>query len=181
MENVKKCKNFLSTLIKLASSGKQSTETAANVKELVQNLLVRARTPAPALERSTWLLGRGGRGWRLQSGPLCPCPDTFAPGFLEPRSWTALPASPFPRQSLGVLATQERCEFTKEMAGVLRAFPLTPPRLLWRILNDTEAEGRVRSACGPAAGFAGPEFLSGFASTVPVLLPTAPPQSHSWT
>lgn len=43
MENVKKCKNFLSTLIKLASSGKQSTETAANVKELVQNLLVRGR------------------------------------------------------------------------------------------------------------------------------------------
>uniref|UniRef100_A0A8C5YVR0 TATA-box binding protein associated factor 4 n=1 Tax=Marmota marmota marmota TaxID=9994 RepID=A0A8C5YVR0_MARMA len=43
MENVKKCKNFLSTLIKLASSGKQSTETAANVKELVQNLLVRSR------------------------------------------------------------------------------------------------------------------------------------------
>lgn len=42
MENVKKCKSFLSTLIKLASSGKQSTETAANVKELVQNLLVRS-------------------------------------------------------------------------------------------------------------------------------------------
>ncbi|XP_037771530.1 transcription initiation factor TFIID subunit 4 isoform X2 [Chelonia mydas] len=39
MENVKKCKNFLSTLIKLASSGKQSSETTANVKELVQNLL----------------------------------------------------------------------------------------------------------------------------------------------
>ncbi|XP_009996925.1 PREDICTED: transcription initiation factor TFIID subunit 4 [Chaetura pelagica] len=39
MENVKKCRNFLSTLIKLASSGKQSSETAANVKELVQNLL----------------------------------------------------------------------------------------------------------------------------------------------
>uniref|UniRef100_A0AAY4E5B1 TAFH domain-containing protein n=1 Tax=Denticeps clupeoides TaxID=299321 RepID=A0AAY4E5B1_9TELE len=39
MENVKKCKNFLSTLIKLASSGKQSSETAANVKELVKKLL----------------------------------------------------------------------------------------------------------------------------------------------
>uniref|UniRef100_A0A1A7WRY3 TAF4 RNA polymerase II, TATA box binding protein (TBP)-associated factor, 135kDa n=4 Tax=Iconisemion striatum TaxID=60296 RepID=A0A1A7WRY3_9TELE len=38
LENVKKCKNFLSTLIKLAS-GKQSTETTANVKELVKNLL----------------------------------------------------------------------------------------------------------------------------------------------
>lgn len=40
MENVKKCKNFLSTLIKLASTGKQSTETAASVRELVKDLLV---------------------------------------------------------------------------------------------------------------------------------------------
>ncbi|KAM3872448.1 transcription initiation factor TFIID subunit 4-like [Diretmus argenteus] len=39
LENVKKCRNFLSTLIKLASSGKQSPETTANVKELVQHLL----------------------------------------------------------------------------------------------------------------------------------------------
>ncbi|XP_030633039.1 transcription initiation factor TFIID subunit 4 isoform X2 [Chanos chanos] len=39
MENVKKCKNFLSTLIKLACSGKQSSETAASVKELVKSLL----------------------------------------------------------------------------------------------------------------------------------------------
>ncbi|XP_022538488.2 transcription initiation factor TFIID subunit 4 [Astyanax mexicanus] len=39
MENVKKCKNFLSTLIKLATSAKQSSQTAANVKELVKNLL----------------------------------------------------------------------------------------------------------------------------------------------
>uniref|UniRef100_A0A1A7Y6Q1 TAF4 RNA polymerase II, TATA box binding protein (TBP)-associated factor, 135kDa n=1 Tax=Iconisemion striatum TaxID=60296 RepID=A0A1A7Y6Q1_9TELE len=39
LENVKKCKNFLSTLIKLASSGKRSTETAASVRELVKDLL----------------------------------------------------------------------------------------------------------------------------------------------
>uniref|UniRef100_A0A672J654 TATA-box binding protein associated factor 4 n=1 Tax=Salarias fasciatus TaxID=181472 RepID=A0A672J654_SALFA len=39
LENVKKCRNFLSTLIKLASSGKQSSETKANVKELVKSLL----------------------------------------------------------------------------------------------------------------------------------------------
>ncbi|XP_076851739.1 LOW QUALITY PROTEIN: transcription initiation factor TFIID subunit 4-like [Brachyhypopomus gauderio] len=39
MENVKKCRNFLSTLIKLATSAKQSSQTAANVKELVKNLL----------------------------------------------------------------------------------------------------------------------------------------------
>lgn len=40
MENVKKCKNFLSTLIKLATNAKQSSQTAATVKELVKNLLV---------------------------------------------------------------------------------------------------------------------------------------------
>ncbi|XP_074535311.1 transcription initiation factor TFIID subunit 4-like isoform X2 [Halichoeres trimaculatus] len=39
MENVKKCKNFLSTLIKLASTGKHSTETASSVRELVKDLL----------------------------------------------------------------------------------------------------------------------------------------------
>ncbi|KAG7519836.1 transcription initiation factor TFIID subunit 4 [Solea senegalensis] len=39
LENVKKCRNFLSTLIKLASNGKQTSETTASVKELVKNLL----------------------------------------------------------------------------------------------------------------------------------------------
>ncbi|XP_078254134.1 transcription initiation factor TFIID subunit 4-like isoform X2 [Rhinoraja longicauda] len=39
LENVKKCKNFLATLIKLASSGSQSTQMSSNVKILVQKLL----------------------------------------------------------------------------------------------------------------------------------------------
>ncbi|XP_062252417.1 transcription initiation factor TFIID subunit 4-like isoform X2 [Platichthys flesus] len=39
MENVNKCKSFLSTLIKLASNGKQSTQTAAIVRELTKDLL----------------------------------------------------------------------------------------------------------------------------------------------
>ncbi|XP_011474025.1 transcription initiation factor TFIID subunit 4 isoform X1 [Oryzias latipes] len=38
-ENVKKCKNFLATLIKLASHNSPSPETAKNVKALVQDLL----------------------------------------------------------------------------------------------------------------------------------------------
>eukprot|EP00058_Branchiostoma_floridae_P019624 XP_002605114.1 hypothetical protein BRAFLDRAFT_84215 [Branchiostoma floridae] len=38
-ENVKKCKNFLTTLVKLASSSNQPPEVVKNVKELVQNLL----------------------------------------------------------------------------------------------------------------------------------------------
>ncbi|XP_010082559.1 PREDICTED: transcription initiation factor TFIID subunit 4B, partial [Pterocles gutturalis] len=39
LENVKKCKNFLATLIKLASSGPQAPEMGQNVKNLVQDLL----------------------------------------------------------------------------------------------------------------------------------------------
>jgi len=39
-ENVKKCKNFLATLIKLASHNSPSPETSKNVKSLVQDLLV---------------------------------------------------------------------------------------------------------------------------------------------
>ncbi|XP_038224224.1 transcription initiation factor TFIID subunit 4-like isoform X2 [Dermochelys coriacea] len=38
-ENVKKCKNFLATLIKLASHNSPSPETSRNVKDLVQDLL----------------------------------------------------------------------------------------------------------------------------------------------
>ncbi|XP_067887217.1 transcription initiation factor TFIID subunit 4-like isoform X2 [Heterodontus francisci] len=39
LENVKKCKNFLATLIKLASSGSHSPQMSNNVKALVQKLL----------------------------------------------------------------------------------------------------------------------------------------------
>ncbi|NXH38946.1 TAF4B factor, partial [Dicaeum eximium] len=39
LENVKKCKNFLATLVKLASSGPQAPGMGQNVKNLVQNLL----------------------------------------------------------------------------------------------------------------------------------------------
>ncbi len=68
MENVKKCKSFLSTLIKLASTGKQSTETAASVRELVKDLLVSESYiqkthmyPSAAIHVSnlTWILNSG--------------------------------------------------------------------------------------------------------------------------
>lgn len=71
MENVKKCKNFLSTLIKLASSGKQSTETAANVKELVQHLLVRGAAGTPGLPARGFLPHARGPG-RAVARLKCP-------------------------------------------------------------------------------------------------------------
>lgn len=87
MENVKKCKNFLSTLIKLASSGKQSTETAANVKELVQHLLVRgaAGTPAHAPRAGLPPEARGLRGGVARV--KCARPPPRAPGHLRLLPW----------------------------------------------------------------------------------------------
>lgn len=40
LENVKKCKNFLITLMKLASSGTRLPDMAQNVRALVKGLLV---------------------------------------------------------------------------------------------------------------------------------------------
>lgn len=55
LENVKKCKNFLAMLIKLACSGSQSPEMGQNVKKLVGQLLVRQcdetlRAPGDSIE-----------------------------------------------------------------------------------------------------------------------------------
>ncbi|XP_032078804.1 transcription initiation factor TFIID subunit 4B [Thamnophis elegans] len=50
LENVKKCKNFLATLIKLASSGPQAPQMGQNVKHLVQRLLVKAHLQEAKIE-----------------------------------------------------------------------------------------------------------------------------------
>lgn len=47
MESVKKCKNFLVTLIKLASSDSRSANMANNVRGLVMRLLVRVTSSPP--------------------------------------------------------------------------------------------------------------------------------------
>lgn len=52
-ENVKKCKNFLATLIKLASHNSPSPETSKNVKALVQDLLVSTQNNIPDIELSS--------------------------------------------------------------------------------------------------------------------------------
>ncbi|XP_062400439.1 transcription initiation factor TFIID subunit 4 [Sardina pilchardus] len=108
MENVKKCKNFLSTLIKLACSGKQSTETAANVKDLVRKLLEGKIEPedftsrlyrelnsspqpylVPFLKRSLPALRQltpDSAAFILQSQGLTPSPVTATTAILGPNA-----------------------------------------------------------------------------------------------
>ncbi|XP_031423455.1 transcription initiation factor TFIID subunit 4-like [Clupea harengus] len=111
MENVKKCKNFLSTLIKLACSGKQSTETAANVKDLVRKLLEGKIEPedftgrlyrelnsspqpylVPFLKRSLPALRQltpDSAAFIQQSQGLTPSPATVTPAIAGPFPVTA--------------------------------------------------------------------------------------------
>lgn len=53
-ENVKKCKNFLATLIKLASHNSPSPDTSKNVKALVQDLLVSSSSSCSLLPDWTY-------------------------------------------------------------------------------------------------------------------------------
>ncbi|XP_073439798.1 transcription initiation factor TFIID subunit 4B-like isoform X2 [Dendrobates tinctorius] len=98
LDNVKKCKNFLATLIKLASSGPQSPTMGQNVKNLVKNLLDSKLEPeefttklykelksspqpylVPFLKKSLPSLRRlmpNSQEFILQCGPQNPPPET---------------------------------------------------------------------------------------------------------
>lgn len=62
-ENVKKCKNFLSTLIKLTSHNSPSPDASKNVKALVQDLLVSSDSAPSILSEHLW----------LQANSVCVC------------------------------------------------------------------------------------------------------------
>lgn len=74
-ENVKKCKNFLATLIKLASHNSPSPDTSKNVKALVQDLLVSPR-----------LLATISRSLTAELTCACLCVCVFRMQRLSPRS-----------------------------------------------------------------------------------------------
>ncbi|KAM8831079.1 transcription initiation factor TFIID subunit 4-like [Synchiropus picturatus] len=113
LENVKKCRKFLSTLIKLASGGKQSPETIANVKQLVKNLLESKLEPeefisslykelnsppqpylVPFLKRSLPALRQ-----------MTPDSEAFIHQSLMPLSSTQPPAATAPRPPLTTAAS----------------------------------------------------------------------------
>lgn len=55
LESVKKCKNFLVTLIKLASSDPRSANMANNVRGLVRSLLVRPSSVSLDNTKTTYI------------------------------------------------------------------------------------------------------------------------------
>ncbi|MBN3316645.1 TAF4 factor, partial [Atractosteus spatula] len=115
-ENVKKCKNFLATLIKLASHNSPSPETSRNVKALVQDLLASDAKIEP--EEFTN---------RLQS-ELKSSPQPYLVPFLK----KSLPAL---RQSLlnsqqSLMQTQQPLQQVKPAPGTPQAAAGTVPTIV---------------------------------------------------
>ncbi|KAM9352418.1 transcription initiation factor TFIID subunit 4-like [Symphorus nematophorus] len=116
-ENVKKCKNFLATLIKLASHNSPSPDTSKNVKALVQDLLDAKIEPEEFTTRLQAELKSSPQPYLIpflkkslpalrqsllnsQQSLVTPTPSTSAPPLAAPGSVTAaiirprLPISP---------------------------------------------------------------------------------------
>ncbi|XP_061591778.1 transcription initiation factor TFIID subunit 4-like [Cololabis saira] len=100
LDNVKKCRNFLSTLIKLASNETQSSETTASVKELVKKLLEAKIEPEDFTSRLYQELNSSPQPYLVpflkRSLPalrqMTPDPDAFIQQSLLPSS-SAQPAA----------------------------------------------------------------------------------------
>nr|XP_061835560.1 transcription initiation factor TFIID subunit 4-like isoform X1 [Nerophis lumbriciformis] len=100
LQNVKKCRDFLSTLIKLASSKNQSSETIANVKKLIKNLLEAKLEPEEFTTRLYKELNSSPQPYLVpflkRSLPalrqLTPDADAFIQQSLQPRT-SAQPAA----------------------------------------------------------------------------------------
>ncbi|RXN23589.1 transcription initiation factor TFIID subunit 4-like protein [Labeo rohita] len=128
-ENVKKCKNFLATLIKLASHNSPSPETSRNVKALVQDLL----KSLPALRLT--LLNSQQSLTQLSQTPTTSTPLTVntikapAPSTLPTTVSTIRPATP--------LAP------TTTMAVKRPGVQATPTRMPVVITQTVRAQGAV--------------------------------------
>uniref|UniRef100_A0A672IUR2 TAF4A RNA polymerase II, TATA box binding protein (TBP)-associated factor n=1 Tax=Salarias fasciatus TaxID=181472 RepID=A0A672IUR2_SALFA len=125
MENVKKCKNFLSTLIKLASSEKQSSETAASVRELIKDLL---EGKLEAEEFTSRLYKE------LNSSPqpyLVPFLKRSLPALRQqtPDSAAFIQQSQLPQPASGPASSSSPASTTVVLDGTRLAAPVTRPQL----------------------------------------------------
>ncbi|KAK2880665.1 transcription initiation factor TFIID subunit 4-like [Channa argus] len=110
-ENVKKCKNFLSTLIKLASHNSPSPDTSKNVKALVQDLLDAKIEPEEFTTRLQAELKSSPQPYLIpflkkslpalrqsllssQQSLMTPAPSTSAPALAAPGSITTAAIRP---------------------------------------------------------------------------------------
>ncbi|XP_061760528.1 transcription initiation factor TFIID subunit 4-like isoform X2 [Nerophis ophidion] len=117
LQNVKKCRDFLSTLIKLVSSKNHSSETIANVKKLIKNLLVAKLEP----EEFTTKLYK-----ELNSSPQ-PCLVPFLKRSLQALRQLTPDADAFIQQSLQPrTSAQPSAVASSSLTTVVMRPPLSP-------------------------------------------------------
>ncbi|NXM44391.1 TAF4B factor, partial [Gymnorhina tibicen] len=170
LENVKKCKNFLATLIKLASSGPQAPEMGQNVKNLVQNLLEAKIEPeeftkklyielksspqpclVPFLKKSVLALRQ-----------LMPNPQSFIQQCMEEPAPTqeviSTCTSAVPAPSTGVAMSAGATTALPVVKPVPASVAVTAPLVITPVLASTSAAASVQpvtavvtTSLGPAA------------------------------
>ncbi|XP_069047750.1 transcription initiation factor TFIID subunit 4 isoform X2 [Lepisosteus oculatus] len=168
LENVKKCKNFLVTLIKLSSSGARSAEMAQNVKELVKDLLDGKIEPEEFTERLYTELKSSPQGYLVpflkRSVPalrqLTPSSQLFiqqceqqkpeaasvTPPAAAVKPAPATPAKPAPlvlQQTRGVVIKQPFATVQPQSAALLQTRVLQKPPLTAAFQTSLQQTGTV--------------------------------------
>ncbi|NWW81327.1 TAF4B factor, partial [Climacteris rufus] len=153
LENVKKCKNFLATLIKLASSGPQDPEMGQNVKNLVQNLLEAKVEPEEFTKRLYIELKSSPQPYlvpflkksMLALRQLMPDPQSFIQQCMEqpapPQEVVSSCTSAVPAPSTGV-ATSAALPVTKPVSAPAA---VTAPLVITPVLATTAAAASLQT------------------------------------
>uniref|UniRef100_A0A3Q4BEF2 TAFH domain-containing protein n=1 Tax=Mola mola TaxID=94237 RepID=A0A3Q4BEF2_MOLML len=142
-ENVKKCKNFLATLIKLASHNSPSPDTSKNVKALVQDLLDAKIEPEEFTTRLQTELKSSPQPYLIpflkkslpalrqsllsnQQSLVTPIPSTSTPPLAAPGSVTAAATTIRPSYFLTCAALPSALPQTVGRAGIQTVQTRTP-------------------------------------------------------
>ncbi|NXT07371.1 TAF4B factor, partial [Prunella fulvescens] len=169
LENVKKCKNFLATLVKLASSGPQAPEMGQNVKNLVQNLLEAKIEPEEFTKKLYIELKSSPQPYLvpflkksvLALRQLVPNPQSFIQQCMEQPAPTQEVASTcpsaVPAPSTGVATSAVATTALPAVKPVPASAAVTAPLVVTPVLASTSAAAplqAVKAVPPPATGTA---------------------------
>ncbi|XP_045880029.1 transcription initiation factor TFIID subunit 4B isoform X2 [Meles meles] len=181
LENVKKCKNFLAMLIKLACSGSQSPEMGQNVKKLVEQLLD-AKIEAEEFTRQLYV--------ELKSSPqphlvpflkksvialrqLMPNPQSFIQQCVQQTSNEVVIATCTTTATTSPVVTTTVCSIQSEKPIIVSG-AATPSTMSVSTLNPLAGPGGTKTGVVTLHSV-GPAAVPGGTTTGTVLLQTPKP------
>ncbi|XP_059715620.1 transcription initiation factor TFIID subunit 4B [Haemorhous mexicanus] len=185
LENVKKCKNFLATLVKLASSGPQAPQMGQNVKNLVQNLLEAKIEPEEFTKKLYTELKSSPQPYlvpflkksMLALRQLMPNPQSFiqqcmeqpAPAQEEVSTCPSAAAAPSTGAAASAVATTALPAVKPSPASAA----VTAPVVITPVLASTSAAAPLQAVKAIPSRAAGTAALGPAASVLPAAVPSS--------